>query len=129
MTGLPTRCPAWCDGGAAGHQQALDEGCSVEIARVHLSGDLGGQVNDISNFVTKRVVRRGTGGWRVQLQQDEPEDGCYDMAVIELELHERRSADLSSTGYDYTRLNLTTGEARALAAQLLHLADREDVHR
>lgn len=122
---LPKICPSWCSGGPEGHQEALMEGCDVESASVHLSPDLTGSQGEIRNYVSGDVSRHGKGGWRVQLRQQAR--GRFDeMALIEVELHVRTDA---APSYVHTELELTTGEARQLAAQLLHLADQEDLRR
>ncbi|GEP38452.1 hypothetical protein NPS01_21150 [Nocardioides psychrotolerans] len=124
---LPKFCPSWCTSGPAGHAEAMLEGCDLESASMHLSADIGGQQDEIRNYVTGEVVRPGKGGWRVQLRQQVRPGHRLDVPLLGVECHIRESA--TPTAYVRTELNLTTSEARKLAAQLLHLADAEDLRR
>jgi hypothetical protein len=114
----PDLCPSWC---VVDHVQAQREGLEREDVLRHVSNDLGGHLPDLVNHSAQRLDRHGGGGWRLQLQQEgEPQPfGGY--PVLELAV--------TGAGHAEIPLPLTTAEARRLAAQLLHLADAEDLHR
>ena len=57
--GLPTDCPRWCVGT---HEQAYDEGCDIESARVHASEDVGDRLADLVSHRAQRLDRPGGGG-------------------------------------------------------------------
>ncbi|WP_090860085.1 hypothetical protein [Nocardioides lianchengensis] len=117
-------CPPWCESGIKGHRQALREGCEPDQARTHLSVDLGGQVDDIRNYLTGRLFRPGQGGWRVWLEAGP----LMTTLVLELRTITRgKNIPAGKRKHNSVRLDLTTDEARSLAAQLIHLADREDL--
>jgi hypothetical protein len=114
--GLPTWCRSWCVGT---HKQALEEGCTVEESRLHRSADVGGQTADLVNHRAQRLDRPGGGAWDLQLYADPgPEPHYYGLPLVKLEVRE----DLGRV-----ELSLTSGEARTLAAQLLHYADTADL--
>jgi hypothetical protein len=120
--GLPKFCPPWC---TQPHEQALDEGCTVEEASIHIGPDLCGSTHDASNPYTGEIVRPGSGGWSVVLRQPEGPEWRR-VPIIELELEGK--ADRPGGVRDRVQLTLVSGEARTLAAQLLHLADQTDLH-
>lgn len=115
-TGLPGNCPSWCDQRPEGHQQAADEGCPVDIARVHRAGDL--------------VGRSESGGERLNyslwLLADPGEQPTFwGLPVLELETSSRGEQGGRSTA----TTRLTTAAARVLARQLVHFADLADLER
>jgi hypothetical protein len=122
--GLPRRCPRWCLGQ---HQDALEEGCAVEDARMHLSEDIGHGLTNLSNAYTGRLIRKGGPGWRVVLHQDHSEDGPG-TALIQVEFHARDEKAADQPAYNYITLPMIPSEARSFAAALLHLADTEELH-
>lgn len=117
--GVDTSCPQWCASGIKEHRQALEEGCSGEEARTHMSADLGWVLDDVRNHRTGDLLRLGGGGWRVMLERAEMR-----LTSVTLWLHRPKEG---TSGYENLGLNLTTGEARRLAAQLVRLADMEEL--
>lgn len=109
---LPTACPSWCVGQ---HVQALEEGCGLEDSSRHVSADYGMSVQ------TGDV----TGNTTVQALADPPVLGRQH-ARLELEVSVwpslRRPLEVTRT-----RMSMTSGDARVLARQLLHLADLIDL--
>jgi len=114
----PTRCLNWCVGG---HQASFDDGNPVEVASRHESEDYGERLYGLANPVNGATVRPGVGGWTARLEQPDV-IGWRRLALVRLDVDD----------YDYQHkprrvvLNLTAGEARVLAAQLVALADAED---
>ena len=110
---LDFRCPDWCEGGREGHQQALDEDCSWEWARVHVSHDYAGQP----------LLSPGLTGWTVRVTAPHRADvNHWERPTVEMEVY--------AFGPDARHrllLPLTSGEARTMAAQLLRLADQVDL--
>lgn len=125
--GLPTYCPDWCAGGLKNHWQAFMEGCPVEDARVHVSVDHCGFTNDIVNHLKQRLDRRGGAGWDVKLQQDDLLPSHMGMALVRLDMHVWRDDRSQHPSSDRLQMDLTPGEARTLAAQLINLADTYDL--
>jgi hypothetical protein len=122
--GLPVRCPSWCIGD---HERSLIEGNVAADARVHQSIGFGDALDDLTNPFAKRLDREGGGGWEVVLSQDEP--GHYKtVPTVDLECRFIRLGQGGGVDVDdHVALHLTTGEARSLAAQLVHLADLGDL--
>lgn len=114
--GLPDRCPSWCIQGSAGHQQALDEGCTIEEAREHISEDRGEILPHISNPFTDHVLREGGASWRAELHADNL-PGWYGRPYVRLEVSS------SKRPIEFLHLDMTTGEVRDLAAALLQCAE------
>ncbi|MEI5672987.1 MULTISPECIES: hypothetical protein [unclassified Nocardioides] len=129
--GVYTYCPPWRADGLAGHRAAYAEGTNLEGAREHLSIELGGQVDDIVNYLAKRTDRPGAGGWRAQLRRGNPYDDVpvdgLNMTTVFFELHTITPLGGEENKHERISLNLTTAEARTMAAQLIHLADLEDL--
>lgn len=122
-SGLPRKCPSWCVGS---HQQALDEGCTVEDARVHISQDFGIHLPTLTTACTGVVSREGGGGLRVELREDH-QPSMRSRPTIEVEAYAARPEDEAGSR-GHVRLSITTSEARTLAAHLLYLADAEELH-
>ena len=102
---LPKRCPSWCIGS---HAQALEEGCTLEEASVHAAPDLCTRApgrGDVAVFL-RAEHNTSAGHWRSPLVE----------VFVSDEAFKNRAA-----------VELTTGEARVLARQLLHLADLADL--
>ena len=115
-------CPDWCISGLSGHQQALDEGCTWEEARVHRSGDHVGHLSTLTNPYSGRLERQSLVGWQVVTVADPGAGQWFGHPFIELELHEYDEATRKRV-----MAPMTSGEARVLAAQLLRLADGIDL--
>lgn len=106
---LISDCPAWCADGPEQHSRAVAEGVGVEEV-THCSVELLSKPS--------QVLREQRGMIDMYLLQPAtPPFGGYPVVVLDV---------LEGTGS--ACLNLTTGEARRLAAQLLYLADLEDLH-
>lgn len=115
-----SECPAWCAGGADEHARAIDEGVELDLIE-HRSVDLGIRLATLRHpNRPKQILRECPGKVAMSLSQDAQTLPFGGYPLIELEV-------TSALGHD-TRLDLTTGEARTLAAQLLHLADQEELH-
>lgn len=109
---LPDQCPSWC---INEHERALAEGCDIESARVHSTGDLVG----IAQATDERVR------WNLWLRADPGRDPVFfGGAFVELGTT-RPTAD--GSGHDHHVWRLDTGAARVLARQLLHFADQADL--
>ncbi|WP_137292007.1 hypothetical protein [Nocardioides dongxiaopingii] len=106
-------CPDWClSGNPEEHAQAMEEGCTQLEAAVHMSNDYGSH--------------DGNGnGWHVVLRADPEGDytAWYGHQRIRLEVRNRVDG-----AFTYLDVDMTTGNARTLAAQMLHLADLSDLH-
>lgn len=108
---LPTWCPSWCVGS---HEQALEEGCSLEDASVHYGPDLAVVVGD-------PYTKGGVVNVQVRAPQGERWMG-RPVVDVEVRLWGEHLGDHKTAG-----LALTSGDARVLARQLLHLADLIDL--
>ena len=118
-------CPTWCLGPPE-HAQAVAEGCD-EADLYHLSPDLGFRVDTLTNpNDPTQVLRHSPGSLRLQLMQDAATFPFGGFPVIELEVSSGKPRGFP--GRQEARLRLTSGEARSLAAMLVHFADREDLH-
>lgn len=107
---LPKRCPSWCEGL---HVEALEEGCDFATASAHTGPDY-------SLAVRPHGGVEVTGGVHTQVSAQPREGGdWWDVPLIRLETYDR----------DRSRcmVPLTSGQARVLARQLLHLADLIDL--
>jgi hypothetical protein len=117
---VPGVCPTWCKNE---HQQAIDEGCDPETARLH-------RVSDIGGFA---LVPGGEAGerhdWNLWLLS-EPFGHRLQFTgtpFLELELTSRPlDAEPGEDRTHYTA-RLDTGAARVLARQLIHFADLGDL--
>lgn len=127
---LPTRCPDWCNSGPAGHRQALEEGCTAQEASVHMADDYVGTVQTISDPFTMARQRVQPGGWSVEIRsQHDSRSGYHGLPLVRLELYRYSGTAVRNRGTRTdTELDLTSGEVRTLARQLLHMADRIDLH-
>jgi hypothetical protein len=115
---LPKYCPSWC---TKDHAEDLADGATAEEARQHLTGGPGDYLREIRNYsitgTTSRVMRKDSGAWDLNITQEERVLGYFDEPTINLES--------SSAGHENrVTLQLTSGEARSLAAALVHLADK-----
>lgn len=131
---LPGYCPPWCESGTEGHRQSLEEGCVAEDASRHLSEDVGGTVRPIAAPLGG-MSRSQHGTWQVSIQADHlhvgPQDsrGHVGLPLVRLDLLEWEENHGDHRDHTISLdLDLTSGEARTLARQLLHLADRIDLH-
>lgn len=112
--GLPRACPAWC---THNHQLTLDDrACTLEEAREHIGHDYVGQSHNEAGVELMR--------WSLELRA-RPRGpmtgtpyGWDSHVVVQLD---------DGVGVDGTGWRLTTGSARVLARQLLHLADTADL--
>lgn len=114
-------CPDWCAEGVAGHQQALDEGCSWEDARVHRSADLACVLPDLTNAHTGAVLRDVQMGWQVVALAD-PFNGWWAGPSSSSSCTSSARAGSSS---DWRRTSPAARRARL--PQLLRLADHIDL--
>ncbi len=120
-------CPTWCAGGVKEHRQALDEGCTVEGIK-HRTDDLCTRLDRLTNaYQPRQVLRDCPAMVTVQLvQPGQPTPfGSYPLIEVEISVFQGEGENLHHRS---TNLELTTGEARTLAAQLVYLADLEDLH-
>lgn len=102
---LPKRCPSWC---INTHEQALEEGNDLPDSSRHVAGD----------YCTQ-VPQRG----HLELYMTAPHDertGHWRRAVIEIRVTDDALKQSAA-------LELTTGEARVIVRQLIHLADQADL--
>lgn len=111
MSVVGVTCPTWCLGE---HEKAVAEGIAPEDID-HGSVDLTMRVDTIVNRSTGQVLREGRGTLTALLKQPMTPAPFGGYPLVELEVNSER-------------VDLTTGEARRLAAMLLHLADQEDLH-
>lgn len=118
---LPARCPSWCVGGPEGHRTGLEETGDVLWSSAHLSVDLNGFTPTLHSRPGDRE-RHTPGGWQVQMRRE-----MHARPLVEVRLHRWVEAPGQQDAFETLNLDLTTGEARTLAAQLLHLADRADL--
>lgn len=112
----PSSCPDWCVGQ---HRQALDEGNTVQYAARHMSVDRMGLLTEIRWH--EQVWRPMAGSWDVWMERmpSDVDRGVGGMDLIQL--HARGADDWPS---ENVTLQLTAGEARQLAAQLVAFADK-----
>ena len=111
-------CPAWC---ARGHMRALKEGASLEAASEHVGRPIGGYLAEIRNPANGRLTRPGGGGWEVVTAAEPMPNGLDHRTepAVEIELRDPRA--------QAARVRFTSGEARVVAAQLVHAADQLDL--
>jgi hypothetical protein len=111
-------CPPWC---ARGHMRALQEGATLEGAAQHVGRPSGGHLPEIRSASDGHLTRPGGGGWDVVPAEDPMLNGVDRRSepAVELELRDGRPQE--------ARVRLTSGEARTLAAQLVHTADQLDL--
>jgi hypothetical protein len=115
---LPNHCPSWCDGNDA-HAVPLSEGCGWEDAQQHSASGPGEVLSEIRH--AGRTCREFGGGWNMHLQQQPlPMGGYAGPPFVHVAL------DGPAAGERLT-LQLTSGEARVLARQLVAMADRLDL--
>lgn len=118
---VEAQCPPWCHGQ---HAQAYREGCSFRDAAEHLSYDHGDFMTRLSNPYSERVEREGGARWAVQLRQHthlwQDERVGLALPFVQLEVAEGRGGSRSV-------MQLTMGEARSLAAVLLHVVSQEEL--
>jgi len=114
---LPEYCPAWC---INCHAQALEEGCSVEAAGVHMSGDKVGSLAQLSNPFTNKTHPKGGESWRLDLRADhDPGSGWQSLSLIHFEV---MGADRPSP--THVTLELTPAEALELARVLAYFTEQ-----
>lgn len=99
--GLPNNCPDWCVSGIGGHVHSLIEGNGLRESSQHRSEHV--RANGDAACVEVSAVMENGGG------------GFLDLTVLD-RLEKR-----------YSHPQLTTGQARVLARQLLHAADLIDL--
>ena len=117
---LPKRCPSWCTGG---HEQALEEGCDLESSSRHDSSDHAVSAFEIDRTNGRRAVRSVAGNINVCLRaQHQPGEPHWEHPFIEVD-----AAQFAPDGMRSVSILLTSGEARSLARQLVHLADLNDL--
>jgi hypothetical protein len=100
---LPSWCPRWC---TTNHQKVLDEGSTIEDAKVHYATAGEGILDEIHNIIDKRVTRKGGGTWDVSAEQY-----LRDLEVVTLMVSDHAVDRVPVT------LRLTSGEARIIARQ------------
>jgi hypothetical protein len=110
-------CPSWCD---RTHAEALVEGNGWEDSQVHRTYGGGDCLTGLTH--AERPVRDWGGSWNLDAQQRPLNEhgGFWGPPLITLGVSSA-AADL------YTNLELTSGEARVLARQLIALADKLDL--
>jgi hypothetical protein len=111
-------CPSWC---TRGHLRALNEGNSLEASAEHVGRATGGHLPELRSHGDGHLTRRGGGSWELVTVKEPMPDGLGQRTepAVEFELRDWRPQD--------ARVQLTSGEARVLAAQLLHAADQLDL--
>jgi hypothetical protein len=111
-------CPSWC---TQGHLRALHEGNSLEASAEHIGRSVCGHLPEVRSHGDGRVTRRGGGSWESVTVEEPMLDGFGHRMepAVEFELRDGRPHE--------ARVRLTSGEARVLAAQLLHAADQLDL--
>jgi hypothetical protein len=112
-------CPSWCNGE---HAQSLAEGNGCEDSQEHQGDSHEHMLEEHRNPVDHRVTRTGGAKWSMcpRLRPRTRHGGCLDEATVRLEVEDAV----------YTKqltLELTSGEARIMAGQLLNLADALDL--
>ncbi|WP_375481262.1 helix-turn-helix transcriptional regulator [uncultured Jatrophihabitans sp.] len=128
MHPFPEHCPKWCDRDQ--HLQFAEESEGLYTAdeiSAHYRHGGNHSLAELRNGVSHEIERDGRGTWTLTTRQHlrEPWRGHAGMAsppLVELFVTD---PGLGS-GYRAT-LNLTTGEARVLAAQIVALCDRVDL--
>jgi hypothetical protein len=111
-------CPSWC---TQGHLRALHEGNSLEASAEHVGRGTSGHLPEMRSHGDGRLTRPGGGSWELVTVQEPMADGFGHRMepAVEFELRDGRPQQ--------ARVRLTSGEARVLAAQLLHAADQLDL--
>lgn len=105
---LPKLCPSWCSGQ---HVQALEEGCMPEEAAIHHGPDFvvtSRSSNEGASIRTSLTAEHHTSLWRAPVVEVETTLGAGD-------------------DWRHVTVPLSSGEARVLARQLLHIADLVDL--
>ena len=97
------------------HRQLIAEGIPDYEVAVHSATAGEGTLDEIRNSSSGRVSRKGGGGWDVSAERDRLNLETVNLKVTD-EIH----------GPSLT-LHLTPGEARTIARQLLHMADRMEL--
>jgi hypothetical protein len=118
---LPKECPSWCGDDPAGHLQTFHEIAGddrAQAASVHMSGDMDHRLNTLVQPYTGVTLREGGDHWNVEVRA-QGEHHWYGVPFIHTRLGTK-----DQTG---TEVQLTSGEARKLARQLLHMADLIDL--
>lgn len=116
--GLPTACPTWC---RTEHARALDEGCGLESASLHVGPEAAGRLDDLVQPTTKVLLRAGGAHWSLLLMAEhDPAGSWWRPPIVQLEVYEKGSSQP-------VELRMTGSEARTLARQLEHLADLYDL--
>jgi hypothetical protein len=112
--------PSWCD--RAEHEQFLAENILTPAEQwTHFHAAGGTWLPELRNWASGKVMRPGGATWFAQaIRRDETVgEHFFGAELIEVEVatvhHERRAS-----------VELTTGEARVLAATLLAVCDRLD---
>ena len=111
-------CPSWC---TQGHLRALREGNSLEAAAEHVGQGTSGYLPEVRSPGDGRLTRQGGGSWELVTVKEPMPDGFGQRTepAVEFELRDGRPHN--------ARVRLTSGEARVLAAQLIHAADQLDL--
>jgi hypothetical protein len=118
---IPRFCLDWC---TADHLVVMEElGLDAHLEHWRQGGE--GSCPEIRNPIDHRLYREGVHGWDVFLQQTEAPDGRYGEELVNV--HVRVSAGDPELEGERATIQLTTGEARVLAAQIVSLADRVDL--
>ena len=120
---VSAKCPRWC---IDEHAQSYQEvGGDVETCAEHMGTGPEVRLYEIRNPYSGRLEREARGGWHARLRQTPYLHSAghltEDEPLIEFHVDEYGPGRNCSGGSAY--LNLTTGEARTLAAALLRLAE------
>ena len=115
----PGLCPSWCDGDAA-HAVPLAEGCGWADSQQHSASGYDVGLPEI--LYAGRPCREFGGGWDTHVEQRPlgRDGGYWGPAFIHAVFREPDNRKRAT-------LQLTSGEARVLARQLIALADRLDL--
>jgi hypothetical protein len=111
-------CPPWC---VRGHMRAFEEGASLEAASEHVGRPGGGYLAEVRSAADGRLTRPGGGGWEMVIAAEPMPNGVGHRTEPAVEF------ELRDGGPQSSRVRFTSGEARVLAAQLVHAADQLDL--